>query len=57
MEAGPYKVWVAPVQATIEGTTLRLSTVSAFAARRLREQFEPLIRKPLPLFLNASLPP
>ena len=45
MEAGPYKVWVAPVQATIEGTTLRLSTVSAFAARRLREQFEPLIRE------------
>lgn len=45
MEAGPYKVWVAPVQATIEGTTLCLSTVSAFAARRLREQFEPLIRE------------
>lgn len=45
MEPGPYKVWVAPVQACIEGTTLRLSTVSAFAARRLREQFEPLIRE------------
>lgn len=45
MEPGPYKVWVAPVQASVEGTAIRLSTVSAFAARRLREQFEPLIRE------------
>ena len=54
MEAGPYKVWVAPVQATIEGTTLRLSTVSAFAARRLREQFEPLIREAAAVVLECE---
>ena len=54
MEAGPYKVWVAPVQATIEGRTLRLSTVSAFAARRLREQFEPLIREAAAVVLECE---
>ena len=53
VEPGPYKVWIAPVQASVEGTTLRLVTVSAFAARRLRDQFEAAIREAAAIVLDC----
>lgn len=53
VEPGPYKVWIAPVRASVEGTTLRLVTVSAFAARRLRVQFETAIREAAAIVLDC----
>lgn len=54
VDAGPFKVWIAPVQAVVEGTTVRLATVSAFAARRLREQFESVIREAAAIVLECA---